>query len=64
MLIILSIILIVSLTETLYLLVKVRNLKKNNASDSEYEKMIDKYAPLGKLTLVISIVLLVIAFII
>ncbi|HCC5636716.1 TPA: hypothetical protein M5615_002284 [Staphylococcus aureus] len=64
MLIILSIILIVSLTETLYLLVKVRNLKKNNAPDSEYEKMIDKYALLGKLTLVISIALLIIAFII
>lgn len=64
MLIILSIILIVSLTETLYLLVKVRKLKKNNAPDSEYEKMIDKYVPFGKLTLVISIILLVIAFII
>lgn len=64
MLILLSIVLIVSLVETLYLLIKIRNLKKNNASDVEYEKLVDRYAPIGKLTLVISIIILVIAFII
>ncbi|PTJ27534.1 hypothetical protein BU032_11145 [Staphylococcus simulans] len=64
MLILLSIVLIVSLVETLYLLIKIRNLKKNNASDVEYEKLVDKYSPIGIITLVISITILVIAFII
>lgn len=64
MLILLSIVLIVSLVETLYLLIKIRNLKKNNASDVEYEKLADKYSPIGIITLVISITILVIAFII
>ncbi|EHJ08926.1 hypothetical protein CD113_03405 [Staphylococcus simiae] len=63
MVLLLSIILIVSLGETLYLLLKIRNLRKSNASDKEYEKMISNYTPLGIATLVISIVILAIAFI-
>ncbi|MBO1212065.1 hypothetical protein [Staphylococcus simiae] len=59
----LSIILVVSLGETLYLLLKIRNLRKSNASDKEYEKMVSNYTPLGIATLVISIVILAISFI-
>ncbi|PTU87544.1 hypothetical protein BUZ62_04030 [Staphylococcus pasteuri] len=64
MIILLSILLIISLFETFYLLIKIRNLKKINASDHEYEKMVNKYSPIGTITLIISIILLVIAFVI
>ncbi|MGX0401183.1 hypothetical protein BUZ64_12190 [Staphylococcus pasteuri] len=64
MTILLSILLIISLFETFYLLIKIRNLKKINASDHEYEKMVNKYSPIGTITLIISIILLVIAFVI
>ncbi|MEX2960987.1 hypothetical protein, partial [Staphylococcus pasteuri] len=63
MIILLSILLIISLFETFYLLIKIRNLKKRNASDREYEKMVNKYSPIGTITLIISIILLVIAFV-
>lgn len=42
MTILLFIILIISLIETGYLLIKIRKLKKRKASDSEYEKMVKK----------------------
>lgn len=64
MIILLSILLIISLFETFYLLIKIRNLKKRNAADHEYEKMVNKYSHIGTITLIISIILLVIAFVI
>ncbi len=56
MIILLSILLIISLFETFYLLIKIRNLKKRNAADHEYEKMVNKYSPIGTITLIISII--------
>ncbi|WP_241955480.1 hypothetical protein, partial [Staphylococcus chromogenes] len=61
---ILLIILIINLLEALYLGVKCWRLKKQNAADKEYKKMVDKVAPLMSITFVISVIVLVISWII
>jgi len=61
---ILLLVLIVNLLEALYLGIKYWGLKKRNAADKEYKKMVDKVAPLMWVTLVISIIVLVISWII
>lgn len=60
----LILILIVNLLEALYLAIQCWRLKKSNAPDSEYKKMVDKVAPLMSVTFVISIIVLVISWII
>ncbi|EFS20031.1 hypothetical protein HMPREF0798_01395 [Staphylococcus hominis subsp. hominis C80] len=61
---ILLLVLIFNLLEALYLSIKCWELKKRNAADKEYKKMVDKVAPLMWVTLVISIIVLVISWII
>ncbi|MCS4486848.1 hypothetical protein [Staphylococcus americanisciuri] len=61
---ILTIVLIVSLVESMYLLTNVWNLKRRQAPDSEYEALVNKYAPIGIVTVALSVVILVIAYII
>ncbi|MEB8209456.1 hypothetical protein BU065_13105 [Staphylococcus succinus] len=61
---ILILVLIVNLLEALYLGIKFRELKKRNAADKEYKKLVDKLSPLMFVTFIISIVILVILWII
>ncbi|PTI85369.1 hypothetical protein BU036_08290 [Staphylococcus simulans] len=61
---ILLLVLIVNLLESLYLGIKYLRLKKQNAADKEYTKMVEKVAPLMYVTLVISVIALVISWII
>lgn len=61
---ILILILIVNLLEALYLGIKFRQLKKGNAADKEYKKLVDKLSPLMSVTFIISIIILVILWII
>ncbi|XVL31447.1 hypothetical protein AAA446_00225 [Staphylococcus equorum] len=48
----------------MYLLTKCWHLKKNNAPDKEYKKMIDKVAPILSWTMIISVILLVGTFLV
>ena len=61
---ILLLVLIINLLEALYLGIKCWGLKKRNAEDKEYKKMVDKVAPLMSVTFVISIIILVVSWII
>ena len=61
---ILILILIVNLLEALYLGIKCWELKKRNAADKEYKKMVDNLSPLMSVTFIISIIILVILLII
>ncbi|MGW9965520.1 heme/copper-type cytochrome/quinol oxidase subunit 2 [Staphylococcus hominis] len=61
---ILLFVLIINLLEALYIAIKCLKLKKRNATDKEYKKMVNKVAPLMSITLVISIIVLVISWII
>ncbi|OEL08410.1 hypothetical protein [Staphylococcus equorum] len=58
------IVLLVNFLEALYLLTKCWHLKKNNAPDKEYKKMIDKVAPILSWTMIISVILLVGTFLV
>ncbi|MGY5433271.1 hypothetical protein [Staphylococcus xylosus] len=56
----LILILIVNLLEALYLAIQCWRLKKRNAPDNEYKKMVSKVAPFMYVTLSISIIFLII----
>lgn len=59
----LILILIINLLEALYLAIQCWRLKKSNAPDSEYKKMVNKIAPLMYITLSISVIVLIIFWI-
>ncbi|MGV3042596.1 hypothetical protein [Staphylococcus rostri] len=61
---VLTIVLIVSLAESVYLLANVWKLKKQKAPDYEYQALVNKYAPIGIITIALSVIILVIAYII
>lgn len=61
---ILLLVLIINLLEALYLVIKCWGLKKRNAADREYKKMVNKVAPLLSITFIISVIALVISSII
>lgn len=59
----LILILIVNLLEALYLAIQCWRLKKRNAPDREYKKMVNKVAPFMYITLSISVIVLIILWI-
>ncbi|WP_342610215.1 MULTISPECIES: hypothetical protein [Staphylococcus] len=62
MLILLLVVLIVSLIEALYVMKKCVDLKKQNAPDSEYKKLINNISPVFTITTAISIIILIISY--
>lgn len=61
---ILTLLLIVNLLEALYLGIKMWGLKKRKAPDMDYKIMVDKVRPLMTVTLILSIIILIIIWII
>ncbi|MDU9418925.1 hypothetical protein RCL10_10495 [Staphylococcus lloydii] len=61
---ILTLLLIVNLLEALYLGIKMWGLKKRQAPDRDYKIMVDKVRPLMTVTLILSIIILIIIWII
>lgn len=59
----LILLLIVNLLEVLYLAIQCWRLKKRNAPDSAYKKMVNKVAPFMYVTVSISVIVLIILWI-
>ncbi|MCD8822448.1 hypothetical protein ACWESJ_12455 [Staphylococcus xylosus] len=59
----LLVLMIVNFLEALYLAIQCWRLKKRNAPDREYKKMVNKVAPFMYITLSISVIVLIILWI-
>ncbi|WP_436950744.1 hypothetical protein [Staphylococcus xylosus] len=60
----LIVILLINMVGALYLLIKLLKLKKEQAPDSEYKRMINHMSPYLWASLIISIILFIIALIV